>query len=206
MTIAADVAVLLGRAITASELTRVDRLVEMAQGAVESALPGFSFATGDETVDVRAHGNELWTPRYPVTAINGVSLGDAVLGSTSFEWTDRGRLTFGVRSVLNDFEIETSPAWRSPGPYTVDYDYGFEDADLPADIASAVAGLVATALRQQATNPDNVASETLGAYSVTYGTGPDRAGVNAGIGSTESLRYQLRRWRRTVQVSVPLET
>jgi hypothetical protein len=197
-----DVEDLLGRELTTEEGYRVDRLIEMAEAAVESALPGFSIAADSETVDVRSHDGELWTPRYPVTAIASLNLGDAVLSAAGYQFTEFGHVVFGERSILNSFEIEP---WRwssDPGPYTVTYSYGLDP--LPADVASAVAGMVAATLRQQATNPDNVASESLGAYAVTYGTTADRSSVNSGLVTNDDLRHQLRRWRRTVMVSAPL--
>lgn len=195
MSTVTDIEAILGRDLTTEEAYRVPRLIEMAEAAVSRALPGFSLVEGDETVTIVGHGNEIWTPKYPVTAINSLTVGAAVFTDGSYTFDDKGKITFGEQTILNAFEIEPWAWYSEPGPFTIDYDFGL--AELPADIAGAIAGAVAVQIRQYAINPGNVKSESLGAYSVTYSD-------SEAIGITDSLRHQLRGWRRNAQVSVAM--
>lgn len=199
MTVAADVAILLGRALTAGESANIDRLTEMAYAMIEGALPGFSIAAGtaeDERI-VHDDPDVAWTERYPVTAVTEVKIGDAALSDTSYRWTDRGRIELGQRCILNEFEINLA-GYHFAEDLTVTYDYGLSDP--PADeVLTVVAQMVAGVIRTQATNPDGVTSIRLGDFEESYG--PQG---NPGFARVEGAGKLLRRWRRSEAKSVPL--
>lgn len=193
----ADVEALLLRQLTDDEAQWFPRLIALVEGQLEGMLSGFSVSAGEETVDVAAHGGELWTPRYPVTEITSISIGDAVLSATSYEFTEQGHVTFGTRAILNEFEINMIDDWRVDDMYTVEYAYGFET--LPGSVTAALASAVARSFRTAASGGAGVSQETLGSYSVTY---EQTAAALLAI-AAEELR-PLRSWNRTRQVSVPL--
>lgn len=199
MTVAADVAILLGRALTAGETANMARLTEMAYAMVEGALPGFSIAAGTATDERIVHDDPdvAWTERYPVTAVTEVKIGDAVLSDTSYRWTDRGRIELGQRHILNEFEINLTGYYFAED-LTVTYDYGM--ADPPgAEVETVVAQMIAGVIRTIATNPDGVTSTRLGAFEESYG--PQG---NPGFAQVEGASTLLRRWRRSEAKSVRL--
>lgn len=200
-----DVEAILGRDLTVDEAARLPRLLELAAGAVEAALPGFTIAVGNETKTIESRGDGLlWTPRWPVASIDSISDADNVtVPASAYRHDDKGRIDlwcdeWGCSPVIN-------ASWRGwCGPFTIAYHYGF--ATLPNDLAGLIAAPVAARLRQQSTNPGNVAqdSETIGSYthSVSYGTASDRASIAAGF-AVSGDADALRRWRR--QASAVLE-
>lgn len=195
-----DVEAILGRDLTVAEQARADRLIEMAEAQVESLLPGISLASGTATEEsiVNDDPDILWTARYPVTEVTELKIIDSVLSSTSYTFTEKGKITLGRRTVLNEWEIE--PLTGAVGPYSASYEFGY-GYDLPADIAAAVAAGVAALVSKQATNPGDIRAETIGSYSVTYAWASE-ADKPAGLVPPPDVL--LRRYGRTKQVSVPL--
>lgn len=193
MTIADDVAVLLGRALTTDEAGRVDRLIELAETAIESQLTGFSFTAGNETVEIEWHDPDVvWTPRYPVSAVDALTIDGVTVDPTAYRWDVKGKIELvdvGSGLVINRAAVA---GWSR---LAVDYEFG----DVPDDLAAIIAAAVAGVVRRQAANSGNVAAESLGAYSVTY----DRAEIAAAAAGL-ILPDLPRRWKRTVAASVPL--
>lgn len=190
----ADVETLLGRDLTTTEADRAFRLVDLAQGLIEGELPGFTINPGTETVEVTPGSDEMWTPRYPVTAINSITVDDIAVTGTEFNQLGRIRYT---TSLLDDFEVNLSPFTSST--VTIDYDYGFDDL-IPDDVSLVVAGMVSSVLRRQTANPDGLASTTLGAYSESHFQAEVAALAQGMVVPTGALR----RWRRNRTLSVPL--
>lgn len=197
MSVLDDIVVLLGRALTTEENSRAPRLIEIAESALEAAMPGFSFATGTETADILWHDPDVfWTPRYPVSAVHELVVGGATVDPAGYRWDEKGRIEL----------LAGWPSWVVNGPWiatgwpivTVDYDFGLDPA--PAVMAGIAAQMAATVLRRQATNPTNVASETIGSYSVSYGTA-EQAAAAVGMVVPAALPS---RWRRNVTASVPM--
>lgn len=199
MSILDDIAVLLGRALTTDETNRAGRLIEIAESALEAALPGFSFTAGTETADILWHDPDVfWTPRYPVTAVHELVVGGATVDPAGYRWDEKGRIEL----------LAGWPSWVINGPWiatgwpivTVDYDFGLDPE--PAIMAGIAAQMVATVLRRQSVNPGNVSSERIGSYSVSYGTA-EQAAAAAGLAVPAAAALPSR-WRRNATVSVPL--
>lgn len=194
-----DIEILLGRDLTDDENDRVERLIELAEGAVEDALPGFSIATGIETVEITSDDPDtLWTPRYPVTALAELAVDDITVDATFYRVTRKGRITL----------IPDGTPWIANGPdfapwfggrLTVSYDYGLDPP--PPAIVNAVASLVAQQLRAQSANPAGAMSYSIGSYSEAHGVA-GQAALAAGMVVIPTVG--LRRWSRTGHVSVPL--
>lgn len=186
-----DVEILLGRDLTTPEANRVDRLIELATGLVQGAIPGFTLDEDTETVDVWPpepyswSPASFWTPKYPVSAVE-------ITGLSAVRFTEKGHVTYGWPASVN------SPDWDLPlaVPLALTYTFGF--AAIPDDVVSVIAAMVAVAINRQA-NGGGVYAETLGAYSVTYG---DWTVQQAAQGLTVPPGA-LDRWRRK-EVSVPL--
>lgn len=195
-----DVEVMLGRALTAAEQTRATRLLAMAEAAVESALPGFTFDSGTETVTIQSDDpGFIWTPKYPVSNVGEIQLDDEVIDADYYRWNELGKITAHNHWPLNDYEVNLRfwGATTRAADITITYSYG---GTVPEDMAAMVASMVATTIRRQAVNPDNVQSEALGAYQVSFGDAEQRA-TSGGIVAPDTLP---KRWRRLRQVSVPL--
>jgi hypothetical protein len=190
-----DVVALLGRDLTAPEEDRATRLIEMAESAVEAALPGFSFAAGSETVAVNWHDpNVFWTPRYPVTAVNRVTVNNGPVDATWVRFDEKGKIE------LNDpgdpyINRRVPAGWAT---VTIDYDFGLDPP--PPVLAGVVASMVAIDLRRNAVNPGNVQAETIGSYSVAYYAKAEQAVM----GAVMAVPALPRRWKRTAMISVPL--
>lgn len=195
-----DVAALLGRDLTTAEEVRCARLIGYAEGGVEDALPGFSVATGTEEVEVVVHG-ELWTPRFPVTAVNELSVDGTVIPATAFRFTEKGKFQ---RVYSSAWPVNSSSAgWFCDGALvTIDYDFGLDPP--PYTVVNVVAAAVAAVLQRQAVNADGVLSrsETIDGY--TYNDQYDRDQARVAVLTVDPSA--LRRWSRTRQVSVPLVT
>lgn len=198
MTIAqTDVEAILGRDLNSAEETRVARLIAMAEAQVESMLPGFSIAAGTATDEAVAYNDpdSLWTRRYPVTAIGSLEVDGNGVDTAGYRWNEMGEIQLLGAGRLNSWEINLRSFPSNPA-ITVTYDYGANP--VAADIAAAVSAVVAALLRGQAAGSAGIASESLGAYSVTYDTAVAGSG-----GLAPPATELLRRWRRTRMLSVP---
>lgn len=192
-----DVEAILGRDLTAAEETRVARLTAMAEAQVESLLPGFRIADGTATDEVIPWNDPdvMWTRYYPVTAIDALEVDGNVVESSGYRWNEFGEIQLLGGGRLNSWEVNLASFPANP-VVTVTYDYGVDP--VAADIAAAVAAVVAVLLRGQAAGSAGIASESLGAYSVTYDTAVSGSG-----GLAPPAAELLRRWKRTRQLSVP---
>lgn len=161
-----DVSALLGRDLTNDETNRVGRLIDFAVSQVESAAPGLSYATGTEQVDIVWHDPDVaWTPRYPVTAVNSITLNgipislEPRLGYARHD--AKGKIE--LLDVYQTFVVN-APIIMGWSQLTVDYDFGLDPT--PDDLCQIVAGMVADSLRRASYNPAGAVqqSETLGSY------------------------------------------
>lgn len=195
-----DVEIALGRSLTATEEARTFQLLQTAEARFEDAFPGFSIATGTETVRVVPPASGvLWTPKYPVTAVDAVTIDDQAL--TADRFTLKGEVFLDVVGVDRTFELNLMyPGWNV-GTWEVTYDFGLDP--LPASIVGAIAEMVANLIRSNATNPDNVQTEMLGAYQVSYGDFAQRQAF-AGMHLSEDHLAALKRWSRTRAVAARL--
>lgn len=188
MTIIDDVEVFLGRDLTDLETVRATRLIEIAAATVTAELPGLSILPGSEQATIYPGDPDVaWTPKYPVAGITSVTVAGNEM--TGYGWTEKGCISLVPLVLLNEFEINLTAG--SVLPVVIDYDFGF--TDLPADVSGAIAAPVAEAIRQQATNPDNLQSVTLGPYTETHG---DAAVARAAAGIAAPMLS--RSWKRTI--------
>lgn len=192
-----DVEAILGRDLTTAETERVDRLIEMAEAQVESLIPGFAIATGTASDEVVAYNDPdvMWTRRYPVSAVTSFAVDGNAVDAADYRWNEMGEIQLLGGGRLNSWEVNLRAFPVNP-TVTITYDYGIWP--LGADVAAAVAAVVAALLRGQAAGSIGIQSESLGAYSVSYDTA---AAASGGLAPPAS--ELLRRWKRTRQLSVP---
>lgn len=175
-TTVADVEDLLDR--TLPNTARVARLITRAEGIVAADMPGLTFGTGTEQVSLEGDGDDyLVLPRYPVNAVNSVTIAGTALTAPEYSFDNLGR----VRRLY-------SARWPDAGTIVVvSYDYGFGATSVDPAVASVVAELVAARVN----NPEHVTQESIGdrshAFAETSGAGDDL---------TAGQRHRLRHWRR----------
>lgn len=159
-----DVEVFLGRDLTADEEVRAGQLIPYAVSLLEARFPGLAVdaVAQAETVIVHPTSDVLWTPRYPVTAVESVEAAGREV--TGFQWDEWGRIWADV-SAVDDWEMNLTLArWAD---VAVTYGYGLDPT--PLVLVQAVGTMVANVVRMNAANPNAVQSEALGAYQVSYG-------------------------------------
>lgn len=182
-------------------------LIPIAQRAAEEwcgrPAAGFESATWTQFLDGRG-SDVLWFPCWPVDSITSLSYRDATGGLTALDTTsyrigDRGRVTrTGVvyASVSEDQEwpdaeavqFHAVPQYREGfGNFKAVYVGGYSSGSMPSTLKYAVwritDGLYAARRRDGA-----IASESIGAYSITY---RDRASMITG-----EIQALLSEWRR----------
>lgn len=187
------VVALLGRELTDDEEVRAVTLLELAEGVVEDALPGFSVATGtatDETLD------SWWLDRYPVSAVSELAVNGSVIDADRYTVSDEGEIRWLFMPAVDTFEWNLT--WPATLTVTASYTFGFDPP--PYSIVHEIAASVAATIRRQAANPNGVLNETLGAYSVGYGAAQQEALAAGLIVNIDGLK----RWKRTRQTSVAL--
>ena len=151
----------LGRPFAGSaEAALADDLVRAIEAAI-TILTGLELVTEPTTRTVTIDGiwgPELRLPQTPVRSVLSVSRGGMALSPASYAWNATGALLSAVGT------------WGGPWiRTTVEFVFGWDATD-PTRIALTrwVADRAVALMRQSTTNPDNVRSESLGSYSVTY--------------------------------------
>lgn len=188
------VVALLGRELTDDEEVRAVALLDIAEGVIEDALPGFSVATGTEEVDFIAYDPEkIWLPRYPVTTVNSLTVESTVLTADDYRVSEHGRV---------EWRWPYRGCWQSRLLVEVDYDFGTDPP--PYSVVSTAASAVAATIRRQSANTDGLLtkSETVDGYSYqdSYGASQQEALAAGLVVDMTSLK----RWQRNRQVSVHL--
>jgi len=176
-----DVAALLQRDLTATELTNATRLLGMASDMVRRYTRQ-TIHQVTETVTLPGNwDNTLTLPQRPVTnvasvLINGAApayqvwrtIDDGLFMGTGAYQPDFGVLLWGGNALWgpagsNSGPQATGATWQGPqAQITVTYTHGW--ADIPGDVVNVVAGLVAIAIA----SPVGVQMEKVGGYQVAY--------------------------------------
>lgn len=162
-----DVEASLGRSLTSTEETRVDRLLAGAS-LLARQIARRPFEAGDYSVGRIVRGNTVRIPEAgTVTEVRAIDCEGVVTTLVAdTDYTARGKVIYGLR-CYRDVEID----------YTA-------TADIPADVVGAVADMVADVYTAPA--PADVQSQTAGPFSVSYRT--DAGTVVADGVALETLR------------------
>lgn len=149
----ADVEIALGRTLAATEVGRVEQLLQTASAAAADTAGGFRFAPGDYTVRRRVHRGRVLLPAT-VESVTSVSSVDSETGATTTltGWALAGNAVYGIDAC--DAEIA----------FTV-------TADVPDKIVALVAGAVAATVSSPA---GGAQSMDAGPFSVSFVDGSGR--------------------------------
>lgn len=137
-----DVTDRIGRALTASETSRLPALLRDASAVVRSRrVTGQEFTASTSTVRQRILRDHVVLPQRPVTAVNSVTHPDTGLPVTRYRWNGESFVYVFLWNPESDFEMP----WR-PGFDVVDveYDHGYEE--IPDDVIAVVSNMVIRAL------------------------------------------------------------
>lgn len=189
----ADLENRLGRALTAEEEARCDALLEDSAALIRGYTGQTFDLIEDDEVVLRTIGGVLTLPQRPVTEVTRVvaiggseALPDFTLVDWLFDGIDTVRIGEGA-SVINLPE-----AWWDddgyPGTYRVTYSHGYTAP--PGDVVGVSCAMILRAF----SNPNNLRSETVGSYSVTYAV--PATGEQLGINLTRYEQKVLDRYRR----------
>lgn len=200
-----DVAAILNRSLTTTEITTATRLLDLASGMVRRyTRQALTFAAGDVVTLPGTWGQTIVLPQRPVTAVASVVLNGATapyvqwtvigdelfISSGSFQ-PDYGNSLWGGRSLWGPAGSTLGPqatgsTWQGPqGTVTVTYDHGY--TEIPGDIVNEVAGMAAL----QMSSPVGIDQETIGGYRATYAKSPV-----GGMSLTDETKAVLNFYRR----------
>ncbi len=141
-----DVALALGRPLSADESTKVDSVLTLVSAAILSAT-GFRFEAGNYTISRFPRGGRVRVPAVDptVTAVADVDDYDGTETAVT-DYAQRGATLYGL----------------GYGRVAIDFTAA---ADVPADIVALVASMVAG---QFSGPPVGIASEMTGPFQVSY--------------------------------------
>lgn len=167
-----DLSIYLNRELTGSAAQQAEMLLSIASNAVQAyCRQTLEYVEDDQASLVGNWGSTLTLPERPVVDVTSVSVDGTDLGSdNSWTWDGRDILYRGSWSDVNGAWAPQSDRphlyWGSDEAIVeVTYSHGFPT--IPPVIVGIVCGLAARGIA----NPSGaVQSETLGPYSVTYGS------------------------------------
>jgi hypothetical protein len=192
-----DLAVLLGRELSSSELAQADAALRFATAAVSAYLPTLSFEVVEETAKIRGTWSRvLQLPKHPVTAVQSVSINSVELDPSAWTWRGKDHLIKGPWYPDDDvddlaFDViqgaSPGPVFHWGGPLSVvevTYSHGLQTFPEPVWL------VIVQAARRMFLNPEGVRQESLGGYSVTYDSADGAAGL------TQAEMTLIRQYRR----------
>lgn len=168
---------------TPEQLNRLVALVQDASAAVRSEAGGQLISRAQSTIRATIW-NRYALPQHPVVSIASITqydTGDPI----TYVWD-------GLNTVIfwgwpNRFDINLT-GWFPPVA-NITYTHGYDP--VPDDIVAVVAQMAGRAYGLPATE-SGINQESLGAYSVSYGT----AAASGGVGMLPDERTIVRRYRR----------
>ena len=194
---------LVGDHLTA-DADRVDRLITRAERTVAGAMPGFRFGhVAAQAVTLEADGDDvLRLPYYPVRSVTSVTVGGTALGADEYTTNVLGDMRRRANDLADPSSYGAWARWPDRGTIiVVTYDYGYAasatyvagTADGPADdiVPDVIRDVVAELAAGRILNPAQVAQESLGDRSMSYGAGGATTDELSG-----AQRHRLRHWRR----------
>lgn len=179
-----DLAAVMARELTSSDLVRAERLLEIASQKVQT-FTGQTFTREETTDRLPVRNGKVRLPQRPVIDVSAVT--DIDGNTVEFDWDGSGVIDL-TASPLSWFERE--PRRTKLRTVQVTYEHGYDT--IPADVVGVVCDMVAAALDFP---PEQIGlqSETVGPASVTYGT--QFAG---GVRLTPTMRETLAPYRAPV--------
>lgn len=185
----AELETYLGASVTTDQATL---LLNIATGLIQNETGQTLSAVAGDEIELRGNWTDrLWLPQRPVTAVSAITVDGIAAPAGDYTWTPDGCVTIDCESQIINAGNRRG-YWGGPGIIVaVTYSHGF--TVIPDDIKGVCLALAARI--QSAPNGGAVASESLGAYSVTYSR--EFSGM-----LTADEKKILKRYRRTA-LSVP---
>jgi len=149
---------------------QAELLLDIASSTIRDETGQQLTLVDDDEITMRGSWTrELWLPQRPVTDVASITIDGALIAGTAYKWTSEGRVTWypglGGRAAFD------GPDWQEAGHWGGDsvlvgvvYSHGYEE--IPANVKGICLELSKRAIR--APGSGEIASESLGAYSVTY--------------------------------------
>lgn len=184
---ASDVAFRLTRDLTAQEAERLTFIIKDVSAAIRREARQ-QISRNTSTIKVTSRAGRLALPEHPVVSITSVIdyAGHAITYSWYAGW---GEIVVDSSMLLNSWEVEPFSFSNPTLPATVTYVHGYNP--VPDDILGVACSMAARALGATPTDA-GVTSESLGSYSVTYGS----AAAAGGFGMLDAERAIVRAYRR----------
>ena len=215
LAVPADVAPMLGRELSATEIGYATSLIAMGSALVRSYTRQQISAITADTVTLAGNwAQRLVLPQRPVTAVSSITINGVTLDPASYSWDRYGNLYQLTGSSLPDSSgtltgavsqlwgpagssftsYAGGPSWSGPmAVIIVTYDHGY--AVTPAEITNEIAGMTAMQIATGA----GIEKETIGTYSVSYARSP--SGGLSLSDSTKKVLDQFRKRASTVSVA-----
>ena len=209
-----DVAAILQRPLTATELVSAARLLGMASGMIRRYTRQDITAVAADVLTLPGNwGQTITLPQRPVTAVASVVINganpvyaqwkvigdDLFIGTGSFQ-PDYGSSLWGGTALWGPAGSSqgiqaTGASWQGPqSSVVVTYDHGY--VIVPDEIVNEVAGMVAL----QISSPVGIDKEVIGGYQAVYAKSPV-----GGMSLTDETKAVLNFYRRRV-ASVSIAT
>lgn len=181
-----DVAAILNRPLSITEVSTATRLLEIASGMVRRyTRQDLTFALGDMVTIPGNWGQSIILPQRPVVNVSSVTINGATppfaawkliddelfIGTGSFQ-PDYGTALWGGTGLwgpAGSFQgpQATGATWQGPQvSVAVVYDHGYDP--IPDDIVNEVAGMAAL----QMSSPVGIDEERVGGYLAKYAQSP----------------------------------
>ena len=185
---AAELGVYLNRTLTSGQEDQADMMLAQATEAIRAeARQTISRVTSDVVVLRGNWGSTLVLPQRPVVSVASVDIDGTVLAADSgYSWDGQETLYRGDWEIINDTwsprTVNASLFWGGAmAQVNVTYTHGFADGH---DKLNLVKGICLAMVARTVPNPGGaVTGETLGPYSVTYGT--TTQGGTVGLNASE---------------------
>ena len=153
-------------------IAQADALLTYVSADMQVAARNRIIRTTDATAKLAGTWNrDLLLPQRPVVSVTSVSLNGNAIALPDYTWNDRYLLRrygrFGTYADLEHLAPHDGAHWGGPdSTVEVVYTFGYEAASVPTWIKAMCLRVASRAI----TNPEQVSQESLGAYSVSYGS------------------------------------
>lgn len=215
MTIATttDVADALQRQLTGAEKVAVTAILEAVESDITAEI-GPRFETAAQTALIPGTwSRDLELPDVNIASITSVALNGTTIATSAYIWNERTLLRNGVSTLADLGESDIVSDWDTDGLQGAGWQAGAHWGG-PASTVTVVytpTGVVPAWVKQLAVRAairslgqptGGVASESLGAYSVTYADGVATATGELTGAERELLRRRFRRSTGTIRMGV----
>ena len=153
-------------------ISQAELFLDLVSADIQTAARNRIIAGTDVELKLAGTWNrDLELPLRPVTAVSSVEVNGVAIGSTAFEWNERQLVRrysgFGQYSDLEHLAPEDGAHWGGPeSTVTIVLSYGYTAETVPVVVKALALRVAARAIG----NPTGVSQESLGAYSVSYGS------------------------------------